>query len=52
MTALKDYSKEKLQAELKKLEGRFEEIKAQNLKLDMTRGKPKFIRLQIYLMNP
>ncbi|MBX2843018.1 MAG: aminotransferase class I/II-fold pyridoxal phosphate-dependent enzyme [Flammeovirgaceae bacterium] len=40
MTALKDYSKEELQAELKKLLSRFEEIKGQNLKLDMTRGKP------------
>lgn len=47
MKAYKDMSKEELLAELKDLELQFEEVKAKNLKLDMSRGKPAQAQLDI-----
>ncbi|ACL75101.1 aminotransferase class I/II-fold pyridoxal phosphate-dependent enzyme [Ruminiclostridium cellulolyticum] len=40
MKSYKDLSKEELKSEIEILEKRYNEFKAQNLKLDMTRGKP------------
>ncbi len=40
MSALKDYSKEKLQLLKESLDEQYAEYKAQGLKLDMSRGKP------------
>lgn len=47
MKAYKDMSREELLAELKDLEQQFEEVKAKNLKLDMSRGKPAQAQLDI-----
>lgn len=47
MKAYKDMSREELLAELKDLELQFEEVKAKNLKLDMSRGKPAQAQLDI-----
>ena len=40
MAAYKDLSKEELLKEKKQLEKKYDQIKAQNLHLDMSRGKP------------
>ncbi len=47
MVAYKDLSKEALLEEKARLEKAFEEVKAQNLKLDMSRGKPSATQLDI-----
>lgn len=47
MKAYRDMSREELLAELKDLEAQFEEVKAKNLKLDMSRGKPAQAQLDI-----
>ena len=47
MTAYKDLSVEELQSLKKELEARFAEIKAKNLKLDMSRGKPSKAQLDL-----
>ncbi|MDO5540145.1 MAG: aminotransferase [Eubacteriales bacterium] len=47
MTAYKDMSKEQLLAQKAALEKQFEEIKAQNLSLDMSRGKPSKAQLEL-----
>ncbi len=40
MKEYREYTKEELQSELKELQGRYEALSAENLKLDMSRGKP------------
>ncbi len=47
MKSYKDLSKEELKNEIEILEKRYNEFKAQNLKLDMTRGKPCAEQLDI-----
>ena len=47
MTAYKDLSVEELQSLKKELEAQFAEIKAKNLKLDMSRGKPSKAQLDL-----
>ena len=47
MTAYKDLSVEELQSLKKELEEQFAEIKAKNLKLDMSRGKPSKAQLDL-----
>ena len=47
MTAYKDLSVEELQSLKSELEVKFAEIKAQNLKLDMSRGKPSKSQLDV-----
>ena len=47
MTAYKDLSVEELQSLKSELEVKFAEIKAQNLKLDMSRGKPSKAQLDL-----
>ena len=47
MTAYKDLSIEELQSLKKELEAKFAEIKAKNLKLDMSRGKPSKAQLDL-----
>ena len=47
MTAYKNMSKEELLAEKAALEKQFEEIKARNLSLDMSRGKPSKAQLEL-----
>ena len=47
MTAYKDLSVEELQSLKKELEDKFAEIKAKNLKLDMSRGKPSKAQLDL-----
>ena len=47
MTAYKDLSLEELQSLKKELEAQFAEIKAKNLKLDMSRGKPSKAQLDL-----
>lgn len=47
MTAYKDLSVEELQVLKNELEAKFAEIKAQNLKLDMSRGKPSKAQLDL-----
>ncbi|MGN0355317.1 MAG: aminotransferase [Muricoprocola sp.] len=47
MTAYKDLSKEELLAEKAKLEKEFEAVKAQDLHLDMSRGKPSKAQLDL-----
>ena len=47
MTAYKDLSVEELQSLKKELEAQFAEIKAKNLKLDMSRGKPSMAQLDL-----
>ena len=47
MTAYKDMTREQLLEEKAALEKQFAEIKAQNLKLDMSRGKPAKAQLEL-----
>ncbi len=47
MKSYKDLSKEELKKEIEILEKRYNDFKAQNLKLDMTRGKPCAEQLDI-----
>ena len=47
MTAYKDLSVQELKSLKSKLEAKFAEIKAQNLKLDMSRGKPSKAQLDL-----
>ena len=47
MTAYKDLSVEELKSLKSELEAKFAEIKAQNLKLDMSRGKPSKAQLDL-----
>ncbi len=47
MKSYKDLSKEELKKEIEILQKRYNEFKAQNLKLDMTRGKPCAEQLDI-----
>ena len=47
MKAYKDLSVEQLEALKKELNLRFEEVKAKNLKLDMSRGKPSAAQLDL-----
>ncbi|MDO5422338.1 MAG: aminotransferase [Eubacteriales bacterium] len=47
MPVYKEMSKEELLQEKTALEAKFEEIKARNLKLDMTRGKPSAAQLDL-----
>ena len=47
MTAYKDLSVEELESLKKELEAQFAEIKAKNLKLDMSRGKPSKAQLDL-----
>lgn len=47
MTAYKDLSVEELKSLKKELEAQFAEIKAKNLKLDMSRGKPSKAQLDL-----
>ena len=47
MTAYKDLSVEELQSLKKELEAQFAEIKAKNLKLDMSRGNPSKAQLDL-----
>lgn len=47
MTAYKDLNVEELQSLKKELEDQFAEIKAKNLKLDMSRGKPSKAQLDL-----
>lgn len=47
MTAYKDLSVEELKALKSELEAKFAEIKARNLKLDMSRGKPSKAQLDL-----
>ena len=47
MTAYKDLSVEELQSLKRELEQQFAEIKAKNLKLDMSRGKPSKAQLDL-----
>ncbi|MEE1195345.1 MAG: aminotransferase [Lachnospiraceae bacterium] len=47
MKAYREMSREELLQEKKSLEAQFEEVKAKNLKLDMSRGKPAQAQLDI-----
>lgn len=47
MAAYKDLSKEELLKEKKQLEKKYDQIKAQNLHLDMSRGKPSAAQLDL-----
>ena len=47
MTAYEELSKEELLELKSKLEAEFEEVKAQNLNLDMSRGKPSTAQLNL-----
>ena len=47
MTAYKDLSVEELLSLKSELEAKFAEIKAKNLKLDMSRGKPSKAQLDL-----
>ena len=47
MKSYREMNKEELLAELKLVEGQFEEAKAKDLKLDMSRGKPAQAQLDI-----
>lgn len=47
MAAYKDLSKEELLKEKKQLEKKYDQIKAQNLRLDMSRGKPSAAQLDL-----
>lgn len=47
MAPYREWSKEELLKEKKALEKKFEQIKAQNLHLDMSRGKPSAVQLDL-----